>query len=307
MLPNEKIIPLQSSNSAHEEVAPYNVETPPMQKHSKGFIQLPREILEDSRWQSSRLRYQKVFLTICMHAIYGSPKAFSVGSTLIQVEPGQFCFTERSLAELCNQGVVFEEDMVDKSTVRRAIEYYSSCDFLARQVNHGNRQNGKKVNQQVNHQKSIVTVKHLTTCEIQKYKSEPTSEVPTNHQRTTKEKDIIKVIPKKERIHHAPASPDAVDLFSFFEESRKKHLPDVKRVIPAKQTEYFDKLLKHHEPEKIRRVITFSHTDSFWMRLVHLPSYLHKKFDTLAISEKCPVGKKSSVKVTGTSEYHNAF
>ena len=166
-----------------------------------GFVQFPRHILQDPRWKGAPLRYQKVFMILCENAIWGKSKEHSVGSSIINVEPGQFCCTVRQVADLCNEGVTFQDDKVDKNLVHRAMTFWNKCHFM-----------GQEVRQHMGQQKTLVTIYHLTTYEIQKNKSgtgsETTSETGSGQGRDSKEEDIKKKKKKKrESTSSSPPTP----------------------------------------------------------------------------------------------------
>lgn len=136
---------------------------------NSGYFIIPRSLANDSRFLCARLKYQKVFFTILKHAAYYST-TYAIGVDIIPIQIGQLCVSERYLVNLCNQNVKFEEDLVDKNIVRRAIHYFIKCHF---------------VNQQVIHGKTLLTITIPEFYINKKNDSEPTSESKVNQNRTT--------------------------------------------------------------------------------------------------------------------------
>ncbi len=96
---------------------------------SNGFVPVPRSVLTDSRYKSARLKYQKVLWVIFEMAAF-KPTKHVVGKNLIDIEIGQFCVTIRKLAEICNKEVKYEEDLIDRNLIDRAITYWETCQYV---------------------------------------------------------------------------------------------------------------------------------------------------------------------------------
>lgn len=102
----------------------------------KGFVKLPRSLLLDARWQSMRMKYQKVFLTILQHASY-SQKTYDIRTNLVTIGPGQLCVSIRQLVELCNEGVKYNDDKVDKNIIERSVSLFTKFGLVRQEVRHG--------------------------------------------------------------------------------------------------------------------------------------------------------------------------
>ncbi len=118
-IPDKKILPFNNTKYFYE-----------------GHVKLYRALLKDPRWKEARLRYKHVFLTILENAVY-TPWTFSFNGHLIFLEPGDFCKSLRELKDLCNQGVRWKEDKVDKNIVERAVNYFIEMKILRQEVRHG--------------------------------------------------------------------------------------------------------------------------------------------------------------------------
>lgn len=103
---------------------------------NSGFFSFPRSISNDPRYRGSRLKYKHVLHTILENAVFRDT-THSIGTEEIEVKIGQFCVTVRGLVELCNKGVRFKEDLVDKNIVERASHFWRTCGFVRQEVRHG--------------------------------------------------------------------------------------------------------------------------------------------------------------------------
>ena len=103
---------------------------------NSGFFSFPRSISSDPRYKGARLKYQKVLHIILENAVFRDT-VHSIGTEEIEVKIGQFCVTIRGLVELCNKGVRFKEDFVDKNIVERASHFWRTCGYLRQELRHG--------------------------------------------------------------------------------------------------------------------------------------------------------------------------
>lgn len=138
-----------------------------------GYFIIPRSVSNDPRFQGSRLKYQKVLYTILKHAAF-APTTHAIGIEVIPIAIGQFCVTERRLVDLCNEGVKFKEDLVDRNIVTRAVHFFCKCQYLNLQVIHG---------------KTLLTVTIPEFYKVEKVQGEPTSEPKVSQNRANKEED----------------------------------------------------------------------------------------------------------------------
>ena len=258
---------------------PSLAESPNFYKHNgyvvenSGYFSFPRSISEDPRYKGARLKYKHVLHIILENAAFGKT-THSIGLEIINIEIGQLCISERWLVELCNQGVKFKDDMVDKNTVRRAVHFFSRCGF---------------VNHKVIHDKTLITVTVPEFYMKIKKESEPASEPEVNQKRTTKETDktdkVDNISTKKEGTF--VPSEFATSLLTEFYSSLFLSIPDYPKDSARKtkaQYEAADRIGKkaNGDMELIRKVIAYAHVPGgFWISHVHSVTYLDKKFVSL--------------------------
>jgi len=107
-----------------------------MSEKENGFVKFPRSVLSDPRYKGARLKYQKVLHIIFENVVFRKTP-YAIGTKLIKVDVGQFCVSQRKLMEICNEYVKYEEDLLDRSTIRRAIDYWTSCQFVTHNSTQG--------------------------------------------------------------------------------------------------------------------------------------------------------------------------
>lgn len=239
-----------------------------------GYFIIPRSVTEDPRYKGARLKYQKV-LHVLFENVAFAPTTHAIGVEVIPIAIGQFCVSERQLVDLCNEGVGFKEDQVDKNIVRRAVHFWTRCQI---------------VNRQVNHDKTLITITVPDFYNREKKRSEPSSEPEVNQKRTTKEEDKElkdNISSPKTSKKKAPfvASPFATSLLTEFYSSLLLAIPDFpEAAIKKTKTEYqaAEAIGKqcNHDMDLIRKVIAWAHT-GFWLDHVHTVTYLRNKFTKL--------------------------
>ena len=136
-----------------------------------GFVQLPRFLLEDPRWNGIKIKYRHVLFTILKKCVW-KKTAHNIHGNVIYLEPGQLAVSYRQLVEWCNEDVCFKEDHVDKNLVERAVSV-----FLKFQI----------VRQHVRHQKMILTVTLPGYYEEKKNQTETACETEPRQYRDIKE------------------------------------------------------------------------------------------------------------------------
>ena len=141
-----------------------------------GYIKIPRSLLNNPIWQGCREKYKKVFLTILLNVSYRE-QTFSIGDKIIEIKPGQFCTSLLNLVELCNKGVRFKEDKIDKNIVERSVSLFTRCQLLRQEVRHG---------------KSVITITHPEIYNFYNFNSETRSETKPRQNRDIKEEYIDK-------------------------------------------------------------------------------------------------------------------
>lgn len=144
-----------------------------MSQDYPGYFIIPRSLVCDPRYKGARLKYKQVLLKILEHAAF-APTTHAIGSEIIPISIGQLCISERHLIDLCNEGVSFKEDKVDKNIVHRAVHFWARCQI---------------VNHEVIHEKTLITVTIPEFYVKGKSQCETVSEPQANHKRTTKEED----------------------------------------------------------------------------------------------------------------------
>jgi hypothetical protein len=121
---------------------PILADSPNLYKQSGEFVQnhgyfiIPRSLTSDQRYQAAHIKYQKV-LHIILENVAFSETTHAIGNEIIKIEIGQFCISERALVELCNRGVKFQKDKVDKNIIHRAVHFWATCGIVNHQTNHG--------------------------------------------------------------------------------------------------------------------------------------------------------------------------
>lgn len=151
--------------------APYFNKEKGVSMSDEGFVKLPRSLINDSKWKGLREKYKKVFLTILCHCSYQQRK-FSILHNLVTIYPGQLCISIRGLVDLCNDGIRFKEDLVDKNIVERAVSLFTTLDFVRQEVRHG---------------KTIITITFPEIYEHFQNISETASETKVRQNRDTNE------------------------------------------------------------------------------------------------------------------------
>ena len=203
---NESVFDGKNSNSILSDSTNFYKHNGNFMENSGYFI-IPRSIYFDPRFQAAPLKYQKVLITLLAHFAF-APTTHSIGAELIEIKIGQFCVTERKLVELCNEGTKFKKDLIDKNIVHRAVHFFCECHFL---------------NQELIHDKNLLTIKVPEFYERLKKQSEPESEPEVNQKRTSKEEykvDIGNI--SHITMSNSPAHPTKVKDKIFFNWEKKQ-------------------------------------------------------------------------------------
>ena len=116
--------------------APNLYKTNGVSMENSGYFSFPRPISNDPRYKGARIKYKHVLHIILENAVFRET-THSIGTEQIEVKIGQFCITVRGLVDLCNKGVRFKDDMVDKNIVERASHFWQTCGFVRQEVRHG--------------------------------------------------------------------------------------------------------------------------------------------------------------------------
>lgn len=161
---------------------------------SNKFYQVPTEIIQDPRFQSSRTNYQRVFWKLCEVVCYKDTE-YAIGSKKILLKRGQFCTSIDQFVEICNKNVRFKEDLIDRNIVSRAIAFFCECQFVRQEVR-----------QEVRHKKSILTILWDGFSEKSDTISETISEQQVRQNRDNNKDRSIEVIENK-NVVLLPAAP----------------------------------------------------------------------------------------------------
>ena len=191
----------------------------------EGFVKLPRSLWNDPQWKSCRAKYKLVFMTLLFNASY-TQKTFNISNNLVSIGPGQFCTSMRNLIDLCNEGIKFKDDKVDKNIIERSVSLFIKIGFVRQEVRHG---------------KSVFTITYPELYEHFQKQSETDSEtIPRQHRDINEERKERKEI--KETIDGASALDSSL-LNNKKEEQKKgpsvfKPQSKPKDVSPEKQKEF---------------------------------------------------------------------
>jgi hypothetical protein len=173
----------------------------------EGFIKLPRSLFNDPNWKGMREKYRRVFIILLFHTSF-TQRSFGIGANIITIGPGQFCTSIRTLVDLCNDGIKYKDDKVDKNIVERAVSLFTKIGLVRQEVRHG---------------KSILTITQRELYEHFQRQTETASETrprldrDTNEEREEREDmketidrvDRSPLLNKKEEEHKGPSIFDA--------------------------------------------------------------------------------------------------
>lgn len=206
------------SGSLGDVVTPSLSEQPDLYKRlgvsveNLGYFIIPRSVTSDPRYQAAPIKYQKVLHILFEHVAF-SPTTYAIGFKVINIAIGQLCISVRGLADLCNTGVKFKKDLVDKNTVERASHFFCECGFLRQEVRHG---------------KIILSIGVEEFYERLKKRSETDSETKVRQKRDTKEED--KELKEEENTYEiaVATAPAVSQKKSSSSSKRKKKEPEPK-------------------------------------------------------------------------------
>lgn len=102
----------------------------------EGYVKVPRSLWKNPIWQGCREKYKKVFMTLLFTAHFRK-RTVSYQNNPIELLPGQHCASMRELVDLCNDGVRFKEDRVDKNIVERAVSLFTKIGLVRHDTSHG--------------------------------------------------------------------------------------------------------------------------------------------------------------------------
>lgn len=250
---------------------------------NSGYFIIPRSLMNDPRYQGARMKYKIVLLTILKNAAFAQT-THAIGCEVISIGIGQFCTSIRGLTDLCNEGVKYKEDLIDKNIVERASHFWCRCGFVRQEVRHG---------------KTILTVTIPEFYAKEKNECETGIETKPRQNRDTKEEykeDKEDNISSKKEGTFVP-SELATSLLAEFYSSLFLAIPNFPKDNARKtksQYQAADRIFKkaNGDMELIRKVISYAHQQGgFWISHVHSVSYLDKKFVTL-VQQLRDQGKK---------------
>lgn len=227
----------------------------------EGHIEFPRSLYNNPHWKSMRNKYQKVFTTLLFNFRF-KEKEFKIGQEIIKIQPGQFCSSIRNLIELCNEGVKFKEDKVDKNIVSRAVSLFARIGFVRHEVRQG---------------KSIFTVTFPELYDYFKSVSETASETKVRQKRDTKEES------KNDNNDMNPP------INSAYKKNQSSNPSENGEMI---DDDFFVNLLKKEDPkanyskEKISQAIEITHTNCVRSSKTSKGRYFLKTIESLRCSPK---------------------
>ena len=182
----------------------------------EGFVKIPRSLFNDANWKGMREKYRRVFVVLLFHTAF-TKQSFGIGANTITIEPGQFCTSIRNLVELCNDGIKYKDDKVDKNIVERAVSLFTKIGLVRQEVRHG---------------KSILTITQLDLYEHFQKQTETANETRPRLDRDTNEERK-----EREELEETIDGPSALDSFllDLEKEEQKKDLPVFKPQTPIPQ------------------------------------------------------------------------
>jgi len=203
---------------------------------NQGFFKTPRSLFKDPFWSTLPSTYRIFFITLIELVCY-APQKFNRNGTDITLQIGQVCITERELVQVMGKDF-------DKSLVHRIIKYFLKT---------------KKIDQESNHKRSIITIIDPEVCIHLKNQVEPRIEPETNQKRTTKEEYKKE---KKEKNRYSlranlnPQDGTSDNICSVSSKPRKQaspaHTPKICfRSLVLLTSEEHSKLLQLYVPEKL--------------------------------------------------------
>ena len=247
----------------------------------EGFVKLPRSLWNDPQWKSARPKYKLVFMTLLFNASF-TQKTFSISNNIVTIGPGQFCTSIRNLIDLCNDGIKFKEDKVDKNIVERSVSLFTKIGFVRQEVRHG---------------KSIFTITHNELYEHFQKQSETGSETKVRQNRDTNEE-------RKERkeIEETIEGAVALDssLMNLEKEEQKKDPSIFQPETPKEKVELNPEKQKHFEnlwKFVIENKIAVGMTSKPGIKEKDLITWL-KTYDAKEILECLNLAIKASIKST---------
>lgn len=109
----------------------------------KGYIRIPRSLLEDPKFKGAPPAFRIVLIEIINHAAIAAHD-FNDHSKIVRVEVGEICFSLEIIRDLCGSGV-------SKKQVERSITYFKRVKFLG---------------QRPGHRRSILKITHPDTYDL---------------------------------------------------------------------------------------------------------------------------------------------
>lgn len=246
----------------------------------KGFIKLPRDFLEDSKWISARSKHKVIFLTILQNCAFNKT-TYDIQGKTIDIFPGQVCITIRKLEE-------WSGNDISKNDVEGALVYFSRVKFLR---------------QEVRHRKSIITIIEPSIC-IHCFSANQTtnqteirqrSDIKEEQQEQQEHKKKIKKEANASKKAAKPAfvaSADASRLTNDFLLMIKSYKPDFKEPSPSQFINWqkeMSRLLKDRGEARIVALIKWI-PGSWWNRCVFSVSGLKSKFDQIEMAIAASMG-----------------
>lgn len=240
--------------------------------NNSGYFIIPRSVTSDPRYKCAKLKYKHV-LHVIFESVAFAKTSHAIGTHVINIEIGQFCVSIRGLMDLCNNGVIYKEDKVDKNVIERASRYWQTCGLVRQEVRHG---------------KILLTITVPEFYRKEKPITETGTETKPRHDRDTKEEDKEDKEDNisKEKGSFVPSS-FATSLLSEFYSSLFLAIPDFPKESAKKtKSQYLaaDSIGNkcNNDMDLIRKVLAYAHTkDGFWLSIIHSVVTFNKKFNML--------------------------
>lgn len=236
----------------------------------KGYIRIPRSLLNDTLWRELTPKCHHIFFVILEHAVFRQTEFISNNQIFI-LQPGQFCTTIRKLVELSS-------GEISKNDVERSIYKLILCGFLR---------------QEVRHKKSILTISHKDTYDLIIEASETINETIMRQKRDNNEteKNNDKNAKKEKNIFLSDSIEIGLAEFLFSKIKTFLENPKTPNFQSwALQVRHMLQLDKR-TPNEIRNVIEWLYTPEgvFWRKNILSTAKLREQFDRLKAEIKLPI------------------
>lgn len=190
---------------------------------SKGFLAIPRALLQDHNWLSFSLIEEKIFMTIYQNCCWEDREMDDHG-VIIKLKPLQLLTTVRDLAKLCRHSEC------NKSKIERAKSKFILIGFLR---------------QEVRHTKTILTITEKHICEMSETRFETKVRQDLPKKWDTNEEDVLKNIRTiKENEENEQKKSSNVVSVSFFSSYEDERIETILRYSESKNLAFSETALR---------------------------------------------------------------